>query len=88
MINWKLDSCQCVIIINRDATKLVGWNQKCALHKDVADEELFNTLLTHNRQWNTQLSGNMEKQNSQMTSFKVAECKRIKKLGDILRNTN
>lgn len=89
--HWALRSCQCKIIMTQDrAGEIVmeTWEQKCALHKDVIDEQLLDTLLTHDRQWNDSLTGTLAEINTKVSTLKSAEYTRIKKLGDGLRNAN
>jgi hypothetical protein len=65
-----------------------SWKQKCALHKDVNDEQLLDTLLTHDRQWNDILSGDSTDKSNELNTLKSRENARIKKLGNALKNVN
>ena len=88
---WSLQSCQCKIKITKNEQgnlELVKWIQKCALHKDVIDEQLLDTLLTHDRQWNASLTGTSKEMNIELSTLKSAEYSRIKKLGNVEKNAN
>lgn len=88
LIGWALHSCLCEITLAKegDSFTLDSWQQKCALHKDVVDGRLLDALFTHDRQWNSQLSGTQVDKTNDLIAFKNTECDRIKALGDVVRN--
>lgn len=80
---WINDTCQCRIILNNNAGTMEfnDWIQKCFVHKDVSDGELFSTLLTHNHQFDGKSEGDKP-------ALRSDEFIRIRNLGDPVKNTS
>ena len=55
-IRWSPNSCQCILDIESDISgnvTLTAIRTACALHQNIADNEILGTILQHNRQFDT-----------------------------------
>ncbi len=71
VIEWRPDSCQCIIHIQMPEKTLLKVIKKCHLHTENSDEKLLDAIRTHNHEFS--LLEMMEKRRQ--------ECKRIEKTG-------
>lgn len=71
VIEWRPDSCQCVVYIKHPEKILVKVIKKCHLHTDKSDEKLLDAVWTHNNEFSS----------LEMIEKRREECKRIEKMG-------
>ena len=71
VIEWRPDSCQCVVYIKHPEKILVKVIKKCHLHTENSDEKLLDAIRTHNSKFSS----------SEMIDKRRKECKRIEKMG-------
>ena len=71
VIEWRPDSCQCIISIQMPERTLLKVIKKCHLHTDESDEKLLDAVWTHNNEFSS----------LEMIEKRREECKRIEKMG-------
>ena len=71
IIEWRPDSCQCIIHIQMPQRTLLKVIKKCNLHTDKSDEKLLDAIWTHNHEFSS----------LEMIDKRREECKRIEKIG-------
>ena len=55
-IRWSPNSCQCILDIESDSSgnvTLTAMRTVCAVHQNIADNEILGIILQHNRQFDT-----------------------------------
>ena len=71
VIEWRPDSCQCIIIIQMPQRTLLKVIKKCHLHTENSDEKLLDAVWTHNHEFSS----------LEMIDKRRKEYKRIEKMG-------
>ena len=85
---WTLNTCDCIVIISgTDGETFVNWEQKCNEHKDLNDQALLDTILTHHRQYADQV-GDTARQKADHATDRATEKARIRATGAPVRNTS
>lgn len=81
MIRYSPDTCDCVIIVDPQFSRLETWEQKCQIHKNINDNALLNVILAHNKGHNNPTQTRLD-----TITKKANERKRIRDLGAPIRN--
>jgi len=77
---WSSDSCDCVIIYDKDG-KFLDDENRCKLHIELSKQKLLNEVLKHNQSFNEKFGKSpTHTQKEEMSQNKKAEKKRIKNL--------
>ncbi len=71
IIEWRPDSCQCIIHIQMPEHIVFKVIKKCNLHIDTSDKKLFDVVWTHNNKFSS----------LEMIDKRRKEYKRIEKMG-------
>ena len=64
VIEWRPDSCQCIIRLETRTQSLVRTTQLCQIHKDIVTRDLLQTIRDHNAQYNA-----LEQQTARKTEY-------------------
>jgi len=73
---WEPDTCDCLITYTNDLKKAKAL-KKCLIHKDIADDQIFSTVLAHNQSFNLKVYNATDKvKDAQLRD----EAKRVEKL--------
>ncbi len=54
VIEWRPDSCQCIIRLDPRTQLLVKTSQLCQIHKDILTRDLLQTIRDHNGQFSAE----------------------------------
>ena len=79
---WKPDTCECVIIYDKDI-KFLDEENLCKLHNGLSKQKLLNEVLKHNQSFNEKFGKGInytKEQKTEITNDKTKELKRISKL--------
>jgi len=57
---WEPDTCDCLITYTNDLKKAKAL-KRCLIHKDIADGQIFSTVLAHNQSFNLKVFDAMDK---------------------------
>ena len=87
IITWSPDTCLCILAFDFRGDQIIysNWIQKCRIHVNLFDQSYLDAVMSHCRSFKAP-DNPTEDQRRQNSIDKSEEKKRIKNLGDPVRN--